>query len=104
LTTIGVTLVVYIVGKMMQTQSRKGDHAMEGTINWKSEVFDRLNPSQRIELAMELWDSVVAENKQLLLSDDDRQEIRRRVTELDRGRMQSHPWHDVKQRMLRDTP
>lgn len=75
---------------------------MEGTIDWKAEMCERLNRSQRIELAMDLWDSVASEDGSLSVSEEQRQELRRRVDELDSGRMQSHPWSDVKQRLLRD--
>lgn len=75
---------------------------MEGNIDWKAEMYERLSRAQRIELAMDLWDSVASEHGPQPVSEEQRKELLRRVDELDGGRMQTHAWSDVKQRLLRE--
>ena len=76
---------------------------MERITDWKEFVFSTLTPSQRIELAMDLWDSVPVEQQTTLLSAEQISELRRRIADVDAKRMQSHSWHDVKHKMLQPT-
>jgi len=58
--------------------------------------LDRLPQSDRLALAQALWDSVAAESLNPELSDDLRQELRRRVAEDDAHPDDVIPWEEVK--------
>jgi putative addiction module component (TIGR02574 family) len=92
--------LVYIYRIVRHTEKRRGAIIMERVTDWKEFVFSALTPSQRIELAMDLWDSIPVELHSALLSTDQVTELRRRITETDAGRMQSHSWNDVKHGLL----
>ncbi len=77
---------------------------MNITENWKEQVLSVLSPSQRIELAMELWDSVPAGHQQPQPSESQIAELRRRVSEADASRMASSTWNEVRQRLLQKSP
>lgn len=75
---------------------------MDLSPHWKQQVFDQLTPSQRIELAMDLWDSAIAQSPQPLLTDSQIGELRQRIHDADAGKSTSSPWSDVKRRLLSD--
>ncbi len=72
---------------------------MEATTHWKELVLNQLSPTERIGLAMDLWDSVSGD-LQSAVSAEQVAEIRRRIVEADAGRMPSYPWEEVRQRLL----
>ncbi len=60
----------------------------------------KLSPAERIQLAEDLWDSVAARPELLpALSDDQRQEIERRVAEHARDPSLALSWEDVRARL-----
>jgi putative addiction module component (TIGR02574 family) len=60
----------------------------------------KLSPAERIQLAEDLWDSVAAQPDLLpALSDDQRQEIERRVAEHARDPGSALSWEDVRARL-----
>ncbi len=60
----------------------------------------KLSPAERIQLAEDLWDSVAAQPDLLpALSDDQRQEIERRVAEHVRNPSSALRWEDVRTRL-----
>jgi putative addiction module component (TIGR02574 family) len=62
--------------------------------------FSGLSPTERILLAQELWDSVVAENAIPPTTPDQRAEIERRAALVDSGQMGTTTWPEVKARLL----
>jgi len=53
----------------------------------------RLSPEERIELAEELWDSLVEED--IVLTPEQLEELERRRARLDRDGPRGRPWRDV---------
>ena len=70
----------------------------------KNPLFDysRLSPSERLELAQDLWDSVdpASDTSVLPLSDEQRAELDRRLEELDASPNSGSAWPEVKERVL----
>lgn len=61
----------------------------------------RLSVPERIQLAQELWDSVAKECDGLPLSTDQREEMQRRIAEVDGSEMATASWEEVRQRLPR---
>jgi putative addiction module component (TIGR02574 family) len=60
----------------------------------------KLSPAERIQLAEDLWDSVAAQPELLpALSDDQRNEIERRIAEHERDPGSALTWDDVRERL-----
>jgi putative addiction module component (TIGR02574 family) len=60
----------------------------------------KLSPAERIQLAEDLWDSVTTHPESLpALSDDQRQEIERRLAEHSRNPDSALSWDDVRARL-----
>ncbi|MNZ99166.1 putative addiction module component [compost metagenome] len=60
----------------------------------------KLSPAERIQLAEELWDSVAAQPESLPpLTEEERQEIDRRLAEHDAAPEGAIPWEDVRKRL-----
>ncbi len=53
----------------------------------------RLSPEERIELAEELWDSLVEED--IVLTPEQLEELERRRARLERDGPRGRPWQDV---------
>jgi putative addiction module component (TIGR02574 family) len=53
----------------------------------------RLSPEERIELAEELWDSLVEED--IVLTPEQLEELERRRARLERDGPRGRPWRDV---------
>ena len=70
----------------------------------KNRFFDysHLSPSERLELAQDLWDSVdpASDATVLPLSDEQRAELDRRLAELDAAPDAGAPWPEVKDRIV----
>ena len=64
--------------------------------------IDRLSVDQRIALAQEIWDSISAEELPPL-SDAQRQELDRRIAEMDKNPDDVIPWEQVKAKILART-
>ena len=62
--------------------------------------IDRLPVEDRMALAEELWESVVAEGGAFLLSDAQRLELDRRIAEHEAAPDDLVPWAEVKEKAL----
>jgi putative addiction module component (TIGR02574 family) len=62
----------------------------------KSLGLDKLSRDERIALAQELWDSIVAEQGPSLLTEAQRMELLRRADEADADPDGGIPWEEVK--------
>jgi putative addiction module component (TIGR02574 family) len=58
--------------------------------------LDKLSREDRLALVQELWDSIAAERGPSLLTDAQREELRRRVAEDDANPDDVIPWEQVK--------
>jgi len=58
--------------------------------------LDKLSWEDRLALVQELWDSITAEKPGGLLTDAQREELRRRVAEADANPDDVIPWEQVK--------
>ncbi len=63
------------------------------------DIFN-LTPAERILLAEDLWDSVVAGQDAPPLSPDLQAELQRRLDAADRGEAKYSTWEDVKRRLF----
>lgn len=63
--------------------------------------IDRLSREERLTLVQEIWDTIAAED-QPLLSDEQRQELERRVAEDDANPDDVIPWEQAKADILSD--
>ena len=66
----------------------------------KSLGVDKLSVEDRMALAEELWESVVADGGPFLLSDAQRNELDRRIAEHEAAPDDVVPWVEVKQKGL----
>jgi putative addiction module component (TIGR02574 family) len=62
--------------------------------------IDRLSREERIALVLEIWDTIAAESDESLLTETQRQELRRRVAEDDANPHDVVPWEQVKAQAL----
>jgi putative addiction module component (TIGR02574 family) len=64
--------------------------------------FSNLSPSERLELAQDLWDSVdsAAGLDVLPLTDEQREELEHRLTEYKANPNAGSPWSEVRERLL----
>jgi putative addiction module component (TIGR02574 family) len=70
----------------------------------RQELF-RLSVAERIELVEELWDSIAAdcENEPLPLTNEQREDLARRLAEADAEPAGGTPWEEVRERIRRRT-
>jgi putative addiction module component (TIGR02574 family) len=59
----------------------------------------KLSPEQRLELLEQLWDSLSATPESIPLTDAQREELDRRLDDLDREGPVGIPWNEVLQRI-----
>lgn len=64
-----------------------------------SDVLE-LSPAERIQLAEDIWDSVVAAPEALALTPAQKKELDRRLAAYRRNPDAGSPWADVKKRIL----
>ena len=67
----------------------------------KSLGIDRLSRDEQLALVHEIWDAIAAEN-QPLLSEEQREELKRRVAEDDANPDDVIPWEQAKADILSD--
>lgn len=72
--------------------------AMSTTL--RSFGIDRLDRDQRIALVQEIWDTVAAETSSPLLTEPQREELRRRVADADLRPDDVVPWEQIKAQAL----
>ncbi|HEY4313341.1 MAG TPA: addiction module protein [Pirellulales bacterium] len=66
------------------------------TVSHKDIDYTQLSPAERILLAQELWDSVIAAKRAPATTPEQRAEVERRMTLADLGQMPSRPWADIR--------
>lgn len=59
-----------------------------------------LSVAERIQLVEDIWDSIAAEPEELPLTGEERQELDRRLADLERNPGVGRPWAEVKARLL----
>ncbi|HLL46035.1 MAG TPA: addiction module protein [Longimicrobiaceae bacterium] len=64
-----------------------------------SEILD-LSITERIQLIQDVWDSIAAEPEELPLTDEERQEMDRRLADVEANPGVGRPWAEVKTRLL----
>ena len=57
--------------------------------------INELSPEERLELIEELWDSLSGQPDSLALTDVQREELDRRIDEMDQDETLGEPWPDV---------
>jgi putative addiction module component (TIGR02574 family) len=57
----------------------------------------RLSVAERILIVEELWDSIAAEHEKLQLTDEQRNELDRRIADYDSSPDEGHSWGEVKE-------
>jgi putative addiction module component (TIGR02574 family) len=66
----------------------------------REELF-KLSAAERLELLEELWDSIADDDEALALTDEQREDLERRLTEADADPTGGSPWEEVRARILR---
>jgi len=61
--------------------------------------IDRLSPRERLRLIEELWESLSESPEAMTLTDAQREELDRRLDDLDRSGPQGIPWEEVLQQI-----
>lgn len=64
-----------------------------------ADILD-LSVAERIQLVQDVWDSIAAEPEELPLTEEERQEIDRRLADLEANPGVGRPWAEVKTRLL----
>jgi putative addiction module component (TIGR02574 family) len=62
--------------------------------------FSALSAAERILLAQELWDSVHAEAQAMPLTNEQRDELNRRLEQLESGKVEGIPWEQARNGLL----
>ena len=68
----------------------------------REELF-KLSAAERLELVEELWDSLSDDDEALALSDEQREDLERRLAEADADPTGGSPWEEVRER-IRNRP
>lgn len=64
--------------------------------------LSRLTAAERLQLLEQIWETFCEDPESLPVSDPQRQELDRRVAEIDAGTMPSRPWEEVHEEIRRD--
>ena len=64
----------------------------------REELF-KLTAAERLELVEELWDSIADEDKALELTEEQREDLERRLAEADADPAGGSPWEEVRERI-----
>lgn len=64
----------------------------------REELF-KLSAAERLELVEELWDSIADEDEALALTDEQREDLERRLAEADADPPGGSPWEQVRERI-----
>jgi putative addiction module component (TIGR02574 family) len=59
--------------------------------------FSKMSVLERIQLVQDLWDSVHDDVQAVGLTDEQRQEMRRRLKELESGEVRGVPWEELEE-------
>lgn len=61
--------------------------------------ISQLSVSERIQLAEDLWDSILTDTNAVILSEEQKQELDRRLETHRQNQNQGSTWEEVKQRL-----
>ena len=64
----------------------------------REELF-KLSAAERLELVEDLWDSIADEDEVLALTDEQREDLERRLAEADADPTGGPPWEEVRERI-----
>ena len=64
----------------------------------REELF-KLSAAERLELVEELWDSIADDDEALALTDEQREDLGRRLVEADADPTGGSPWEEVRERI-----
>ncbi len=64
----------------------------------REELF-KLTAAERLELVEELWDSIADDDEALALTDEQREDLERRLAEADADPAGGSPWEEVRERI-----
>ncbi len=64
----------------------------------REELF-KLSAAERLELVEELWDSIADEDEALALTNEQREDLERRLAEADADPTGGAPWEEVRERI-----
>lgn len=64
----------------------------------REELF-KLSAAERLELVEELWDSIAEEDEVLALTDEQREDLERRLADADADPASGSPWDEVRERI-----
>jgi putative addiction module component (TIGR02574 family) len=67
--------------------------------NLLSEILN-LSVAERIQLVEDVWDSIAAEPEELPLTEEERQEMDRRLADVEANPGMGQPWAEVKARLV----
>lgn len=65
------------------------------------EQLFKLSAAERLELVEELWDSIADDDEALALTDEQREDLDRRLAEADADPTGGSPWEEVRERIRR---
>jgi putative addiction module component (TIGR02574 family) len=66
----------------------------------REELF-KLSAAERLELIEELWDSIDDQHEALALTDEQREDLERRLAEADADPTGGSPWEEARERIRR---
>jgi len=64
----------------------------------REELF-KLSPAERLELVEEIWDSIADDAEALSLTNEQREDLERRLAEADADPTGGSPWEEVRERI-----
>jgi putative addiction module component (TIGR02574 family) len=64
----------------------------------REELF-KLSSAERLELLEELWDSIADDDQALALTEEQREDLERRLAEADADPAGGSPWEEVRERI-----
>ena len=64
------------------------------------EAILRLTVEERLEIVQELWDSIAGDPDAFVLTDEQREELERRLAAADADPSSGSPWEVVRERLL----
>lgn len=79
-------------------QEGSGGRLVAMTNALREELF-KLSAAERLELVEELWDSIAEEDEVLALTDEQREDLERRLAEADADPTGGLPWEEVRERI-----
>ncbi len=72
---------------------------LAGMTNALREQLFKLSAAERLELVEELWDSIADDDEVLALTDEQREDLDRRLAEADADPTGGSPWEEVRERI-----